>query len=121
MSWSGTMQCHVRNSTGAKITDVRVSHDWGEFSQSEDLDSIHPGDTVAVFVMDVGSGGRDLWSVRFVDSSGNCYYRSKKQCNVEESDLPGKHVVLDLGPGAQGFSVLLPVSSPCLNNKYDRC
>ena len=73
------------------------------------------------FDIDVGSGGSDLWSVRFDDGT-NCYNRSNKQCNVDESDYQSrKPVVIDLGPGGQGFSVLLPVSSSCKDNRYDRC
>jgi hypothetical protein len=122
MSWSGTMWCQVHNGTGVQIDGVKVSHQWAEFTQSKDFDFIPAGHTVDAFGMNVGSGGSDFWSVRFADNNKNCYYRSNKQCNVEESDYQSRNpVVLDLGPGSQGFSVVLPTTSSCLNNSYNRC
>ena len=124
MSWSGTMTCTVTNQTGGTITNLTVAHQWEGFT-----DSPNPNPTPSVengasfsFTINVGSGGSDEWSLRFIDAQGNCWFRNEKQCDVEEEDFQsGAPVNLNLLSGSIGFSVEMPVSSSCTDNSYDQC
>ncbi|MFP5248136.1 MAG: hypothetical protein ACLGH0_15695 [Thermoanaerobaculia bacterium] len=122
MSWSGTMTCNLINKTGGTITDVTFTHQWNEGVDEPLLNQpIADGDVIPVPIH-VGEGGTDLWSVRFTDADGNCWYWNEKQCNVEKEDFDsGKPVDVVLKPGKVGFSVETPVSEPCPDNYYDSC
>ncbi len=87
-------------------------------------DGLYPQDLAnggsAAFQINVGSGGNDDWSVAFIDAGGNGWYRSGKQCNVEESDLnSGQPININLLATSTGFSIELPSSSSCTDNSYD--
>lgn len=115
------MTCNVTNQTGGTITNGSAYHQWqgnvngGSFGTLENNASYS-------FTINVGSGGHDLWTVKFTDANGNCYYRDNKQCDVESSDLDsGGPVNVNLLSGPQGFSIEMPSSSSCNDNYYDKC
>ena len=124
MSWGGNMQCIIVNQTGGAITNVVFSHEWNGAAQAPLFNQNTPfadGDSVD-FQITVGDGGSDLWSVKFVDAAGKCWYRDGKQCDVSESDFDsGKPVYAMIKPGDVGFSIDLPVSDSCKDNHYDSC
>lgn len=121
MSWNGSMTCQVTNQTTDKIFGVFVRHQWTEDNSS----SVPPTNPTAVlepdgkisFTINVGSGGSDLWSLAFINTSGQCYYRENKQCNVEEEDLGNVPVYINLEPN--NFSIVMPKSSSCNENDYN--
>lgn len=115
-----SMECYLTNQTGSKITGVNASHEWDGKSQPQSADELADGEYRRWWI-EVGSGGHDLWTVRFTDVNGATWYRNSKQCDVTADDLQsGRPVYLNLGPGSLGFSVSLPYSSSCNNNYYDR-
>ena len=124
MSWSGSMNCNIINSTGGTITKVTFSHQWNGAAQAplfNQNEGFADGDSVE-FTIDVGEGGADLWSVQFTDAEGNCWYRNGKQCDVSEDDFKsGKPVKAVLKAGKVGFSIETPKSDPCPDNFYDSC
>ena len=124
MSWGGTMKCDIINSTGGTITKVTFSHQWNSGATAPLFNpdqGFADGDTVS-FDITVGEGGADLWSVQFTDAEGNCWYRTRKQCDVSEDDFnSGKPVKAVLKAGKVGFSIETPVSDPCPDNYYDSC
>lgn len=124
MSWGGSMKCIIVNQTGGTITNVTFSHQWNGAAQAplfSPTDPFENGDSVE-FGITVGEGGADLWSVKFNDAQGKCWFRDGKQCDVEESDYDsGKPVYAMLKPGTIGFSIDLPVSESCKDNHYDSC
>lgn len=124
MSWSGTMNCNIINSTGGTITNVTFSHEWNDSANAPIFNpnqGFANGDSVELTI-NVGEGGSDLWSVQFTDASGNCWYRKGKQCDVSEDDYnSGNPVNAVLNAGTVGFSIELPVSTSCPDNYYDSC
>ena len=120
MSWGGTMKCLLVNQTGNQILAVYVNHNWESHNDAPD-----PNPTVEMaanggigFLINVGAGGSDDWSVAFTDMNGKYWYRSGKQCDVESEDYnSGQEVQVVLGSG--GFSIQLPKSSSCNNNYYN--
>lgn len=120
----GQMGCTVTNQTGGTITNVSVLHQWSSYQDSPNPNptpSLGSNDEIQ-FQINVGSGGSDDWSVTFTDSSGQCWYRNGKQCDVEDSDYKsGSPVNINLLAGSQGFSIEMPSSSSCTDNSYDKC
>ena len=121
MGWSGYMKCHVVNETGWPITQVYAAHTWNSITHDGNSPELMPGDSFP-FDFQCGAGGNDEWSVRFIDHNGSCWHRNEKQCNVEEGDYESKDpVYINLLPSEQGFSIEMPHSSSCNDNRYDRC
>ncbi|HYO13846.1 MAG TPA: hypothetical protein VE685_11690 [Thermoanaerobaculia bacterium] len=124
MSWSGTMTCTVTNQTGGTITNLSILHQWEGFADAPNPNptaSLAEGASIS-FTINVGSGGSDEWSLRFIDATGACWYRDQKQCDVEDEDLEsGQPVLVNLLNGNQGFSIEMPESSSCTDNYYDSC
>ncbi len=121
MGWSGEMICNVVNQTGGRLTTVYAAHKWNNIISKEDKYDLDEGDYFS-FTFQTGAGGSDEWTVRFIDDEGGCYYRTDKQCNLEEGDYKsGIPVHINLEAGSNGFSIELPDSSSCLDNYYDRC
>lgn len=124
MSWSGEMTCVVTNQTGGTITNLTAAHQWDQYN-----DVLNPNPTPSLesgasasFLIHVGSGGSDEWSVGFTDAQGQCWYRNGKQCDVEDGDYnSGAPVNVNLLSGSQGFSIELPESSSCTDNSYSKC
>ena len=122
MSWGGTMTCNIVNNTGGPITNLVFQHEW-----NGGVDMPIPGDQPVApnaqipVTIHVGDGGSDLWTVKFTDAAGNCWYYDEKQCDVKEEDFDsGKPVLFVLNPGDSGFVVQTPVSDSCTNS-YDSC
>ena len=124
MSWGGTMTCNIVNQTGGTITKVTFSHQWNGGVDEPIFNPNDPftdGMTVPMTIH-VGEGSADLWTVQFTDAEGNCWYRTEKQCDVEQEDFQsGNPVTAILKDGKTGFSIKTPVSDPCLDNYYDSC
>lgn len=110
-TYNGTFT--VVNCTNATITNVSVVHTCASFTNSATAGSLAPGAAVATS-MNSQSGSNDLWSITFT-MNGQTYSRSGKQCNYMPDDSP-QGVVISLY--LKNFSVLLPVTSSCLNNYY---
>jgi len=118
MSWNGNMNVIVTNQTGGTITDATAAHSWQASNTSVGPQTLAQGQSMS-FGISVGSGGSDQWSIGFI-SGGTKYYRTGKQCNVEESDLDsGSPIFINFLPPSQGWSVELPSSSSCTDNYYD--
>lgn len=123
-SYSGNMTVIVANQSGGTITEVSVTHVWTNGNGVPDTFSkpsmgSNENDS---FPIRVGSGGDDLWSVRWVDSNGQCWYRNQKQCDVYEEDLrSGNPIHVNLINGDNGFSVEMPESSSCDDNYVNNC
>ena len=121
MSWNGEMTCNVYNQTGGTITGLLVTHTWDDIPSGTSVSVLDDGASVA-FGFETGSGATDYWTVRFTDAAGACWYRTAKQCGVEQEDFDSaKSVVINLLPGSQGFSIEMPISDSCLDNYYDQC
>lgn len=110
MSWTGNMTTNVINNTGAKITNVRVSHTLNNQTQSATAEGLEPGASMPLDIK-VGSGGNDYWSLAFnIGTEG--LYHDKKRCNIDKEDnASGKPVTLTLGNAAEGFSTTPPKTS----------
>lgn len=119
--WSGgTMRCYLTNQTGRAITDAYLAHEWDGDRQAVAADWMDPGERKELPIR-VGGGGHDLWTVRFTDATDTgTWHRNRKQCDVTSGDYDsGQPVYINLGPGRQGWSVVLPDSSSCWDNYYD--
>lgn len=111
-TYNGTFT--VVNCTNATISNVTVVHTCGSFTNSATAASLAPGAATAAVALNGQSGSNDLWSITFT-MNGQTYSRSGKQCNYMPDDSPqGAVIALYL----KNFSVLLPVTSSCLNNSY---
>ncbi|WP_198018843.1 hypothetical protein [Azorhizobium doebereinerae] len=110
-TYNGTFT--VVNCTNNTISNVSVVHTCGSFTNSATAGSLAPGQAVATS-LNSQSGSNDLWSITFT-MNGQTYSRSGKQCNYMPDDSP-QGVVISLY--LKNFSVLLPVTSSCLNNYY---
>ena len=125
MGWTGSITVNVNNQTGGQITNVNVSHTWSGNTQSpgQNLTIAANNQPQVSFTASTGSGSSDEWSVQFNDASNNCWFRNDKQCDIEQEDVTAPNAVINfnLGPGTQGFSIDLPVSSSCSDNDYDSC
>lgn len=143
------MKCVLLNSvkfnsgSGGPIENLSFSHHWTDW---DGIDSppnngnitLQPGETLT-FDINVGPGGRDLWSFSFtVPNPGNIqgapgpdplpFSSDSKQCDISHDDhKTGKPIAivfqgyLDLWSGdGNGWSVDLPATSSCLNNAYDQ-
>jgi hypothetical protein len=118
MSWNGTMNVIVTNQTGGTITDATAAHSWQASNTSVGPQTLGEGQSMS-FGINVGSGGSDTWSIGFVLGSTK-YYRTGKQCNVEESDLDsGSPIYINFLPPSQGWSIEMPSSSSCTDNFYN--
>ncbi|HEU4328171.1 MAG TPA: hypothetical protein VFS21_33855 [Roseiflexaceae bacterium] len=121
--WSGPVQCLIFNATGGPISDVQVAHSIGGTTQSPPVGSLNNGGTLLYTIESEGAGyGSNLsdeWSVSFVTGSVTLQ-RSGKQCNIEQEDFQANScVIVALYNAMNGFSIITPVSKPCLNNQYE--
>lgn len=121
LQYSGQMQCVVTNQSGETIRGVRVVHTWSGTTQVFNALSMAPNESGSFSEgIQVGSGGNDEWSVRWIDAQNNCWYRIGKQCDVYSEDFDsGKPVYINLINGSNGFSVEMPESSSCDDNYVD--
>ncbi|GAB4192074.1 MAG: hypothetical protein OHK0022_06080 [Roseiflexaceae bacterium] len=122
-NWSGPVQCLIFNATGGPISNLQFTHSILGDSQSPPVGSMDQNGTLLYTITSANgfnsSGGPDEWSVSFV--SGNVtLQRSNKQCNIEEEDFEANScVIAALYNQSTGFSIITPVSKPCLNNSYE--
>ena len=115
--WGRNMTCYVTNQTGV-LADVYAWHKWDGKRQDGQGTPLSPGQSFS-FGIEVGSGGHDLWSLRYdtSDSPPRSRNRSDKQCDVTHGDLSsGGSVYINVG--WDNFSVVLPDSSSCNENSY---
>jgi len=118
MSWSGNMKVIVTNQTGGTITEATAAHSWQSSNTSVGPQTLAQGQQMS-FGISVGSGGSDTWSIGFLIGTTK-YYRTGKQCNVEESDLDtGNPIYINFLPPSQGWSIEMPSSSSCTDNFYN--
>jgi hypothetical protein len=110
-AYSGTFT--VVNCTGNSISNVSVTHTCASFTNAVSATSMAPG-AGASQTLNSQTGSNDDWSITF-SMGGTVYSRSGKQCNYEQEDAPQTCVIALY---RDDFSVLTPVSSPCLNNYY---
>jgi hypothetical protein len=112
----------------AAVTNVSVIHTWSPegyqpgYTDTGTTASFRVGDTFE-FSIHVGPGGTpDKWSIEFTDRYGSVWQRTDKWCNVEQEDIDSHEPVIVSLLGfptdrAFSFSIITPVSSPCLNNE----
>lgn len=122
MSWGGTMTCNIINNTGGTITNLTFQHQWdGGVDQPLPNGQPIPNGESLPLTIHVGEGSADLWTVRFTDAQGNCWFRNEEQCDVEEEDFDsGNPVNALLNAGNVGFTIKTPVSKPD-SFGYDSC
>jgi hypothetical protein len=118
--WAADFPVTVTNNTGSPITVQFFQHVWTKPNVVNTLNNGIPApmanNTSLPITIRSGSGGLDTWTVAFT-LSGTCYYRIKKQCSLTSSDQGGNIAILLLAPD-DGFSVVLPSSSSCIENFY---
>lgn len=123
-SWSGSVQCLIFNATGDAISDLQVSHTLAGSTQSPPVSALDNGGTLLYTIASEGwsydgSNQTDEWSVSFVIGN-TTLQRSGKQCTIEEEDFEANScVIIALYNALIGFSIITPVSKPCLNNEYE--
>jgi hypothetical protein len=127
-TYEGTFS--VKNCSGEKLYYVSVLHHVDSVlkqvpndSYSLSADSLADGASITNGKLYSESGVPDLWDIRFEvvrpawGGGGQTvsvrYTRLNKQCNFGPEDA-GKDCVIELRVGS--FSILTPVSSPCVDN-----
>ena len=104
----------VINATNGPITDVRIMHECNGAPHTL-REALMEKDTVSLSTrMTSASGHRDYWSVSF-RINGNTKSRDGKQCNYVAEDSPQTCLIILY---EDSFSLIIPVSDPCLINHY---
>ena len=120
MSWSGTMTVNVVNQSNGPLSLVTCVHSFNSKNTVAGPQNLAPGASLT-FQINVGDGGSDYWGIGFTDAAGNQYYRNGKKCDVEQSDYAThKPIHVNLLPPATGWSIELPASSSCTDNRYSQ-
>ena len=113
------MQVDVHNLTGGDISAATISHTWKGSTTGLSGVSLTVGSALP-FAISTGSGSDDRWTVTFV-LGDTIYYRDGKVCNIKEKDrTSGQTIKIQLLPPATGWSIVMPLSSSCIDNFYDR-
>jgi hypothetical protein len=118
LDWSGAVECLIVNGTGGPITNLQVVHTIGDTTESPPVTAQENYGTL-LYTISSSSTYIDEWSVSFTISSGVTLEQSGKQCNIEQEDYQATScVIVMLANASVGFSIITPVSNPCLQNKY---
>ncbi len=117
-NWSGPVQCLVVNATGGPISDVQIAHMLGDTPQSPPVGAMAYCGTL-LYTITSSADNTDKWSVSFVTADNVTVQQSDKECKIEAADyLANSCVIVALYNAFVGFSIITPVSDPCLQNAY---
>jgi len=125
MEYSGSFS--VKNCTGKTVYDVRVAHyAKNPFARIKEsvlkAEQLRQGESLSNGKLHTAQGLSDYWDVEFSVETENgqaLMYakRYEKMCDYEQEDIHQNCVVeLKLDGDKLIFSIVPPVSSPCLDN-----
>ncbi|HEU4325170.1 MAG TPA: hypothetical protein VFS21_18660 [Roseiflexaceae bacterium] len=117
-NWSGPMGCLVVNASGGPISDVQIAHMLGDTPQSPPVGAMANYGTL-LYTITSSADNTDKWSVSFVTADNVTVQQSDKECKIEAADYQANScVIIALYNAYVGFSIITPVSDPCLQNGY---
>ena len=113
--------CVIENQTGQSIKLVSVYKLFGSDPDGSFIQEFMDMNDTGVLSFTGGSGSGDYWTIQFTGvADGVTYYRNQKRCDVEPDDIQSTTpIYLNFLAPETGFSIELPVSDSCTDNRYD--